>query len=167
MGYESRRPLRREHWLLIGSNNGNTIRERSGSPAWFGRRFDLPEKGRTTPGSYTVPWAVAPRLVVLDEFHAVKKTGAIVYQALREMRRHIDPSRHFKLLGLSATPISTSLRSSLYSPLALILPASALDAFQNAADQVDSATRNDMIAGVLQLSDARGACSRLQPRPTC
>lgn len=52
---------------------------RGESTGWFGHRYELPEKGKKTPASYIIPRAVAPRLIVLDEFYSLKGTAAIVY----------------------------------------------------------------------------------------
>ncbi len=85
---------------------------------------------------------MAPRFVVLDEFHTAKDGSTKVYKALNQMRKRAPVGHGFKLAALSATPITVSLSKSLRSVLSLIVPRAAdLATFLAAAQTIDTATR--------------------------
>ncbi|KAK1749853.1 P-loop containing nucleoside triphosphate hydrolase protein [Echria macrotheca] len=102
--------------LIILSNNGAAV-ERAGSST-FATSIEIRKKGRKTRQLVQVPWAIPFRLVALDEFHTYKDLTTNVLQAAERIRAHSEGVRFFLM---SATPLSTTLESSVKGPMSLVL----------------------------------------------
>ncbi|KAK4234388.1 hypothetical protein C8A03DRAFT_37840 [Achaetomium macrosporum] len=142
MGYtlEQEKRLFLQHRLVVVGSNPTSFRDKGKKSTCFARDFDLcsvdPRK-RTTK-KYTEEWAVAPRFIVLDEFHQFKGERTILYTALRRIRDQTEQYRNrFKLVALSASPLSASLEKALEQLLSLIVSAIDLNTFRTAAQIID------------------------------
>ncbi len=164
MGYapEQTSRLFRKHRLLVFSSSPQALSPRGRVYRFFGRRYELHQQQRERLKEYFAPWAVAPRFIVLDEFHSAKAPSTLVHRALRQIQDQAAPGHNFKLAGLSATPIAVSLAKSLGSVLSLIVPSAPdLDAFCAAAQTIDSATKAGRPKDKGKFDEAVATCARM------
>ncbi|KAH6630778.1 P-loop containing nucleoside triphosphate hydrolase protein [Chaetomium sp. MPI-SDFR-AT-0129] len=150
------------HRLIIVSSNPHSLVAKGKGCDFFARVYQLQQHKRVTRVEHIVEWAIAPRFVVLDEFHTTKDSSTKVYQALKQMRTRAPAGQGFKLAALSATPITVSLYKSLESVLSFILPQPAdLTTFLAAAQAIDSATRAGGAKDRDKLNDATARCEQM------
>lgn len=164
MGYTAaqKSQLFDRHRLIVVSSNPRSVMGKGSGCDFFARAYRLRQQKRATQVSHVVEWAVAPRFVVLDEFHTAKDGSTKVYKALSQMRKRAPVGHGFKLAALSATPITVSLSKSLRSVLSLIVPHAAdLATFLAAAQTIDSATRAGRAKDRDKLDDAITRCEQM------
>ncbi|KAK4233492.1 hypothetical protein C8A03DRAFT_38790 [Achaetomium macrosporum] len=166
MGYTANQAQRLflRHRLVVVSSSPASLSSKGGNRNCFARAYDLAQQQRKSLRLYLASWAVAPRFVVLDEFHLVKRTSAVVYKTLQQLRSQAAPSSRFKLAALSATPISVSLQQSLKEVLSLIVPPDDLTAFYTAAQTIDAATKTGLPRDMDKYQEAMNTCSDLLGR---
>jgi hypothetical protein len=157
MGYTAAQKSRLfdRHRLIVVSSNPHSVVAKGKGCGFFARAYQLRQQKRATQVNHLVEWAIAPRFVVLDEFHTAKDGSTKVYKALNQMRKRAPVGHGFKLAALSATPITVSLSKSLRSVLSLIVPRAAdLATFLAAAQTIDTATRAGRAKDKDKLDDA-------------
>lgn len=166
MGYTANQAQRLflRHRLVVVGSSPASLSSKGGDRNCFARAYDLEQQQRKSLRLYLASWAVAPRFVVLDEFHLVKRTSTVVYKTLQQLRSQARPANRFKLAALSATPISVSLQQSLKEVLSLIVPADDLTAFCTAAQTIDAATKTGLPRDMDKYEEAMNTCSDLLGR---
>lgn len=148
--------------LVVSSSPLSLLAKGEDYRSGFAQAYDLQQQQRRAAKRYIARWAVAPRFVILDEFHTVKDKATVVYKTLQQIRSQAAPGHSFKLAALSATPISVSLQRSLSSVLSLIIPpGGGVDAFCRAAQTIDSATKAGKPKDVDKYNDAITTCCKL------
>ncbi len=94
---------------LLGIYSPHSVVGKGEGCDFFARAYQLRQQKRATRVNHIVEWAMAPRFVVLDEFHTAKDGSTKVYKALNQMRKRAPVGHGFKLAALSATPITVSV----------------------------------------------------------
>ncbi|KAK3933762.1 hypothetical protein QBC46DRAFT_359467, partial [Diplogelasinospora grovesii] len=150
-----------KHRLIVISSSPTSLSAKGGDRNCFAQTYNLEQQQRKSSRPYLAAWAVAPRFVILDEFHLVKDKTTVVYKTLHEVRSRVSSGNRFKLAALSATPISVSLQRSLNAVLSLIVPPDQLDLFYNAAQTIDLAAKTGVPKDVDRYNEAIGVCCDL------
>lgn len=100
-------------------------------------------------------WCIAPRLVVYDEFHKIRGGDTKIHTILRKWADRHTP---FKLLAMSATPVTRNLSDSLTAVLRHILEPNAFALFVAHARTIESADRRKTVQ---EHMEAQTQCSAL------
>lgn len=74
------------HWLVVVGSSPTSLSGKGRDRNCFARAYDLEQQQRKSLRQYLASWAVAPRFVVLDEFHLVKDNSTVVYKTLQQLR---------------------------------------------------------------------------------
>ncbi|KAH8889909.1 hypothetical protein GQ53DRAFT_184197 [Thozetella sp. PMI_491] len=109
------------HSLFIVSSNPTSLAT-IGKTA-FGAKYRLVRRGYVRLADVDAEWAVAPRLVVLDEFHEVKGPDTTIHSLLKDLRARAWYRDQLKVMFLSATPVSVALRG-IAAPVRAVVPES-------------------------------------------
>ncbi|KAM7182690.1 P-loop containing nucleoside triphosphate hydrolase protein [Rhypophila sp. PSN 637] len=130
--------MRQSHPLIVASSNPNAISDTAIVSRALAATLPIEVKARKKPGELVIPWAISPRLLVVDESHMYKNPDTKLWTLVQSLCSQAYP---VLTMALTATPVSVSLHDSLRAVLRVILPAADVTSFLESAKIVDSVIR--------------------------